>query len=902
MRYVDEISVTLELCADNVEEAARKQDSSSSSSYGFGDRVVEGISIFINTVEIEFTSARFRGSVMLSRLDVVSQTPKWENATDLKATRFSDHNTKKIMFFKCISWNLLRIEARAVEGGEGHGDGRKQPFSSPLRLITNNGRCRIAIKKSSEDGSLICGRMQTILEEVLWILIKKSSNFSLSTDQKSTSSAKTIVESDRQMSPRYIAIDFNQSSNHLYITKVDLHLYDDGSEADFPSDWQIENGAIQLVLSRVSVDIYPSHAPLWKRKDWVGYDSSNSCASEAEKLVLTHLANISNGLTDSEQKRFSAVSKELRSQNIVIRVNDLLLYKVSQQTDKRDSLSQMISSNNLARQTLPQHTPIFHMELASYYYLNPTSFPAPRNCTHMVIGPLNIVVDPRSIRWLVLCTLTATNYFYEYNQISETLTFPNFIGKSSEFVENISDRLVEHVKNFQSLLMLKGTHDEKFFMIKCASLAIHSEVDGNPCHFQMSNDFSLNVYVVEENPRLLICVEPTNSLQLSIDHFQFAQFNQIQGILDKLLTQIKKDRKFFEERYSQQSDQLDILLYGTIVVNLVLPPTSVPSPYDRPRHTGIPNCETDGSISSNSSLPPTALPHVPSVGSTSAMGTGTDSGLPNAPSPIPSSILSAPNAAEGSRPDTASDLLLSGGYTPSEFGGSTLDGRDELLEETASVITSLSDEEVQLQVAYLTEGAEAGASGVFDDVFRNTVPVAEEAIFADESGRECRETNRHLSQVVNIFELQLADVNVVVDAGSNGDLAVRGYSSGVDVSQRLKIRCADIVRSNSYYAQLSSAAGGVPESRSLDTKVRFEVDGKEGQTDIRVNARDLEIELNGVIVSHLGPFFQVGSHEDPKVKVEVNLENSRVHIKDQHKTNPLRLRIGQLKVEDGAER
>lgn len=60
------------------------------------------------------------------------------------------------------------------------------------------------------------------------------------------------------MAPKYARIDFNQSSNHLYITKTDLHLYDDGSQSDFPLDWNIDNGAIQLILSRVSVDIYVS--------------------------------------------------------------------------------------------------------------------------------------------------------------------------------------------------------------------------------------------------------------------------------------------------------------------------------------------------------------------------------------------------------------------------------------------------------------------------------------------------------------------------------------------------------------------------------------------------------------------------------------------------------------------
>lgn len=89
------------------------------------------------------------------------------------------------MNFKCVSWQLLRIEARAIEGNSDANDARRG-FSSPLRLITNNGKCRIVIKKSHVgkpektykfwlistylDGSLICGRMQTILEEVLWIV------------------------------------------------------------------------------------------------------------------------------------------------------------------------------------------------------------------------------------------------------------------------------------------------------------------------------------------------------------------------------------------------------------------------------------------------------------------------------------------------------------------------------------------------------------------------------------------------------------------------------------------------------------------------------------------------------------------------------------------------------------
>lgn len=111
-------------------------------------------------------------------------------------------------------------------------------------------------------------------------------------------STRTVIEQQREMSARYKTIDFNQSSNHVYINRVDLHLCDDGQRDDFPADWDINNGAIQMILTRLSVDVYPSHSPLWKREDWVRYDASNSCASEAEKLVMTHLAGISEKMSE----------------------------------------------------------------------------------------------------------------------------------------------------------------------------------------------------------------------------------------------------------------------------------------------------------------------------------------------------------------------------------------------------------------------------------------------------------------------------------------------------------------------------------------------------------------------------------------------------------------------------
>lgn len=96
-------------------------------------------------------------------------------------------------------------------------------------------------------------------------------------------------------------------------------------------------------------------------------------------------------------------------------------------------------------------------------------------------------------------------------------------------------------------------------------------------------------------------------------------------------------------------------------------------------------------------------------------------------------------------------------------------------EETASIITTNSEEEIQLQVAYLNGGT-GTALGAYDDIFKNAIPVAEEAIFIEENTQSNREINRYFSQVANIMEIQLNDTNVVVSL-ENDDLLANGYAT-----------------------------------------------------------------------------------------------------------------------------
>lgn len=118
----------------------------------------------------------------------------------------------------------------------------------------------------------------------------------------------------------------------------------------------------------------------------------------------------------------------------------------------------------------------------------------------------------------------------------------------------------------------------------------------------MSNAFSLNVYIVEENDTLLICADPLNTVQIAIDHFQFTQIVNLQEMINDLADKIKADREFFSQRFSQTMQQTNLLIYALIdriIFNIVLPPTPIYSPYNRNIRANIPSSDTDESISSS---------------------------------------------------------------------------------------------------------------------------------------------------------------------------------------------------------------------------------------------------------------------------------------------------------------
>lgn len=72
----------------------------------------------------------------VSRIRVESRTPKW-GAAELRFTRLKDPVRGIILIFKELSWQTVRIEASSTQDKN----------LTPLRLLTNQAKCRITIKK-----------------------------------------------------------------------------------------------------------------------------------------------------------------------------------------------------------------------------------------------------------------------------------------------------------------------------------------------------------------------------------------------------------------------------------------------------------------------------------------------------------------------------------------------------------------------------------------------------------------------------------------------------------------------------------------------------------------------------------------------------------------------------------
>ncbi|XP_031701332.1 UHRF1-binding protein 1 isoform X1 [Anarrhichthys ocellatus] len=282
------------------------------SEYGFAEKVVEGMSVRINSITIKVQARAFHASFELWQLQGNSLNPKWQHS-DLRYTRVTDPKRGEVLTFKEINWQSLRIEADAIESND------QDLGSTPLRLITNQGRIRIALKRRIKDCNVLASKLLFILDDLLWVLTDSqlkaiihyakslSEAMEKSTQQRKSRTAESLqtappspgfhnlwtetppapTGTPSNMSQFFDLYDVKESSYHTFISRLDLHICSDSSSLDEdeapPPGLQ---GAMQLTFRKLGFDYYPVHRPADGCRHWERHSGAMEAQAQwAGKLL-----------------------------------------------------------------------------------------------------------------------------------------------------------------------------------------------------------------------------------------------------------------------------------------------------------------------------------------------------------------------------------------------------------------------------------------------------------------------------------------------------------------------------------------------------------------------------------------------------------------------------------------
>ncbi|KAH8869890.1 UHRF1-binding protein 1-like [Schistosoma japonicum] len=287
-----------------------------SGKYGFSDKVIDGVTIQVNSVFIKFFAQAFQGSVELSRFCVVSKSPNWRNCLlDLTTLILPQYDS--ILIFKEVSWESARIVA----------DGLLTVLRGiPVKLITNQARVRLIMKKRLSDGALISSRIRLLLDDLLWVFtlsqveaaivfarslehsirlaseqskrfaadkamrqtvtmssssktqsLVNNNNSANCTSNNHTQSTVTAQNSATKRTEDYVnavnlfhQYDVLETSYHLTISRTELHFCDETKEKIQLNPNIVPNGSIRVNLTTLSIDWYPYHLDILSELPWPG--------------------------------------------------------------------------------------------------------------------------------------------------------------------------------------------------------------------------------------------------------------------------------------------------------------------------------------------------------------------------------------------------------------------------------------------------------------------------------------------------------------------------------------------------------------------------------------------------------------------------------------------------------
>lgn len=317
---LDEVHIDVETCEDLRSMSSPQGVSSYTgpAKYSFIHKVIDGITVAVNTVLVTFKSPAFIASVQMNRIMVESKSATWQRC-DLRTTRVKDPDRGQLLIFKELEWQTVRIEAQST----------KDKNLTPLRLLTNQARCRITIKKRISDCFVMGSRLVIILDDLLWVLtdsqLKAALHFLdslggliekatvLERKTKAARKLEVLPEYQAQVSQQsrtksqyntaiskiFTRYDVVETSYHFLSQRIDLHLCDDaGGGRSFHPELK-DGGALQISLVKFQIDYYPYHLAMADRKHWAKYKENATPHSQWLQQSLSSFRSQFMDLIDS---------------------------------------------------------------------------------------------------------------------------------------------------------------------------------------------------------------------------------------------------------------------------------------------------------------------------------------------------------------------------------------------------------------------------------------------------------------------------------------------------------------------------------------------------------------------------------------------------------------------------
>ncbi|XP_015191800.1 PREDICTED: UHRF1-binding protein 1 isoform X1 [Polistes dominula] len=327
---LDEVHIEVETCEDlrNMSSNQGLSSYAGPTKYSLIHKVIDGITVNVNTVSVTFKSPAFIASVQMNRIVVESKSATWQRC-DLRTTRLKDPDRGQLLIFKELEWQTVRIEAQST----------KDTNLTPLRLLTNQARCLITIKKRISDCFIMGSRLILILDDLLWVLtdsqLKAALHFidslggliekatMLERKTKAARKLEVLPEYQAQISQQsrtknqfntpisklFSKYDVVETSYHFWSQRIDLHLCDDvGGGRSLHPDLR-DGGALQISLVKFYIDYYPYHLAMADRKDWVKYRENATPHSQWLQQSLSSFRSQFMDLIDSGRTQHSPLTR-----------------------------------------------------------------------------------------------------------------------------------------------------------------------------------------------------------------------------------------------------------------------------------------------------------------------------------------------------------------------------------------------------------------------------------------------------------------------------------------------------------------------------------------------------------------------------------------------------------------